>query len=98
MMIFLLIESSMENNPVQHKTNLVLFTAFLSAFLLNSGGWEEVGSIQLWNEWCRTSNTNRVLATDSFCFFYRFISDPTVSSMEYVCILSFLLHPRCPLS
>nr|XP_020644482.1 proteasome assembly chaperone 1 [Pogona vitticeps] len=61
---------------------------FLSAFVLNSGSWEEVGSVQLWNEWCRTSNTTRVLPTDSFCSFYRFISDPTVLLCQCNCYVA----------
>ncbi|XP_075288041.1 proteasome assembly chaperone 1 isoform X2 [Opisthocomus hoazin] len=52
--------------------------AFLSSFILDSVCWEVVGVVKLWNEWCRTSNTTNVLPTDSFCLFYRLISDPSV--------------------
>lgn len=55
------------------------FAAFLSSFILDSVCWEVVGVVKLWNEWCRTSSTTNVLPTDSFCLFYRLISDPTVS-------------------
>ncbi|XP_033010116.1 proteasome assembly chaperone 1 [Lacerta agilis] len=62
--------------------------AFLSSFVLNSGGWEVVGSVKLWNEWCRTSNTTKVLPTDSFCLFYRLISDPTVLLCQCNCYVA----------
>ncbi|XP_061466164.1 proteasome assembly chaperone 1 isoform X1 [Rhineura floridana] len=62
--------------------------AFLSSFVLNSGCWEVVGSIKLWNEWCRTSNTTNVLPTDSFCLFYRLISDPTVLLCQCNCYVA----------
>ncbi|NXV71376.1 PSMG1 protein, partial [Atlantisia rogersi] len=52
--------------------------AFLSSFILDSVCWEVVGVVKLWNEWCRTSDMTHVLPTDSFCLFYRLISDPTV--------------------
>ncbi|NXU38905.1 PSMG1 protein, partial [Drymodes brunneopygia] len=55
--------------------------AFLSSFILDSVCWEVVGVVKLWNEWCRTSSTTNVLPTDSFCLFYRLISDPTVSDL-----------------
>lgn len=58
------------------------FAAFLSSFILDSVCWEVVGVVKLWNEWCRTSNTTNVLPTDSFCLFYRLISDPTVSELS----------------
>lgn len=60
---------------------LLFFAAFLSSFILDSVCWEVVGVVKLWNEWCRTSNTTNVLPTDSFCLFYRLISDPTVSDL-----------------
>ncbi|XP_048342742.1 proteasome assembly chaperone 1 [Sphaerodactylus townsendi] len=62
--------------------------AFLSSFVLNSGDWEVVGSVKLWNEWCRTSNTTNVLPTDSFCLFYRLISDPTVLLCQCTCFVA----------
>ncbi|XP_054828768.1 proteasome assembly chaperone 1 [Eublepharis macularius] len=62
--------------------------AFLSSFVLNSGDWEVVGSIKLWNEWSRTSNTTSVLPTDSFCLFYRLIPDPTVLLCQCTCFVA----------
>ncbi|XP_060119151.1 proteasome assembly chaperone 1 [Heteronotia binoei] len=63
-------------------------SAFLSSFVLNSGDWEVVGSVKLWNEWCRTSNTTNVLPTDSFCLFYQSISDPTVLLCQCTCFVA----------
>lgn len=62
--------------------------AFLSSFVLNSGNWEVVGSVKLWNEWCRTSNTTSVLPTDTFCLFYQLISDPTVLLCLCTCFVA----------
>uniref|UniRef100_A0A8D0GX83 Proteasome assembly chaperone 1 n=1 Tax=Sphenodon punctatus TaxID=8508 RepID=A0A8D0GX83_SPHPU len=61
--------------------------AFMSSFVLNSGNWEVVGSAELWNEWCRTSTTTNV-PTDSFCLFYRLISDPTVLLCQCSCYVA----------
>ncbi|XP_077177664.1 proteasome assembly chaperone 1 [Paroedura picta] len=62
--------------------------AFLSSFVLNSGDWEVVGSVKLWNEWGRTSHTTSVLPTDSFCLFYQLISDPTVLLCQCTCFVA----------
>ncbi|KAM6285925.1 proteasome assembly chaperone 1 [Spheniscus humboldti] len=62
--------------------------AFLSSFILDSVCWEVVGVAKLWNEWCRTSNTTNVLPTDSFCLFYRLISDPTVLLCQCSCYVA----------
>ncbi|XP_066492375.1 proteasome assembly chaperone 1 [Tiliqua scincoides] len=62
--------------------------AFLSTFVLNSGSWEVVGFAKLWNEWCRTSHTTNVLPTESFCLFYRLISDPTVLLCQCNCFVA----------
>uniref|UniRef100_A0A8C0J5Z3 Proteasome assembly chaperone 1 n=1 Tax=Chelonoidis abingdonii TaxID=106734 RepID=A0A8C0J5Z3_CHEAB len=62
--------------------------AFLSSFVLNSGCWEAAGSVKLWNEWCRTSNTTSVLPTDAFCLFYKLISDPTVLLCQCNCYVA----------
>ncbi|XP_015272966.1 PREDICTED: proteasome assembly chaperone 1, partial [Gekko japonicus] len=62
--------------------------AFLSSFVLHSGDWEVVGSVKLWNEWCRTSNTTNVLPTDSFCLFYQLVSDPTVLLCQCTCFVA----------
>ncbi|NWZ27015.1 PSMG1 protein, partial [Asarcornis scutulata] len=62
--------------------------AFLSSFILDSVCWEVVGAVKLWNEWCRTSNTTNVLPTDSFCLFYRLISDPTVLLCQCSCYVA----------
>ncbi|EMP31440.1 Proteasome assembly chaperone 1 [Chelonia mydas] len=63
-------------------------TSFLSSFVLNSGCWEAVGAVKLWNEWCRTSNTTSVLPTDAFCLFYKLISDPTVLLCQCNCYVA----------
>nr|XP_025977281.1 proteasome assembly chaperone 1 isoform X2 [Dromaius novaehollandiae] len=63
-------------------------SAFLSSFILDSICWEVVGAVKLWNEWCRTSNTTKVLPTDSFCLFYRLISDPTVLLCQCSCYVA----------
>ncbi|KAH0620957.1 hypothetical protein JD844_021880 [Phrynosoma platyrhinos] len=78
----------MPNTTIMHKTNLVLFTAFLSSFVLSSGCWELVGSVKLWNEWSRTSDTTNVLPTNSFCLFYRLVSDPTVLLCQCNCYVA----------
>uniref|UniRef100_A0A8C6H8Z5 Proteasome assembly chaperone 1 n=1 Tax=Mus spicilegus TaxID=10103 RepID=A0A8C6H8Z5_MUSSI len=57
-------------------------TAFLSAFVMNSGVWEEVGCAKLWNEWCRTTDTVRLSPTDVFCVFYQLKSDPSVFGFQ----------------
>ncbi|NXK69961.1 PSMG1 protein, partial [Sylvietta virens] len=62
--------------------------AFLSSFVLDSVCWEVVGVVKLWNEWCRTSSTTNVLPTDSFCLFYRLISDPTVLLCQCSCYVA----------
>ncbi|KAM6098141.1 proteasome assembly chaperone 1 isoform 1-T1 [Theristicus caerulescens] len=62
--------------------------SFLSSFILDSVCWEVVGVAKLWNEWCRTSNTTNVLPTDSFCLFYRLISDPTVLLCQCSCYVA----------
>uniref|UniRef100_A0A674GFS5 Proteasome assembly chaperone 1 n=1 Tax=Taeniopygia guttata TaxID=59729 RepID=A0A674GFS5_TAEGU len=62
--------------------------AFLSSFILDSVCWEVVGVVKLWNEWCRTSSTTNVLPTDSFCLFYRLISDPTVVLCQCSCYVA----------
>ncbi|XP_030333396.1 proteasome assembly chaperone 1 isoform X2 [Strigops habroptila] len=62
--------------------------AFLSSFILDSVCWEVVGAVKLWNEWCRTSSTTNVLPTDSFCLFYRLISDPTVWLCQCSCYVA----------
>ncbi|XP_040433618.1 proteasome assembly chaperone 1 [Cygnus olor] len=62
--------------------------AFLSSFILDPTCWEVVGTVKLWNEWCRTSNTTNVLPTDSFCLFYRLISDPTVLLCQCSCYVA----------
>ncbi|XP_057284705.1 proteasome assembly chaperone 1 [Pezoporus wallicus] len=62
--------------------------AFLSSFILDSVCWEVVGAVKLWNEWCRTSSTANVLPTDSFCLFYRLISDPTVWLCQCSCYVA----------
>ncbi|NXL58859.1 PSMG1 protein, partial [Chordeiles acutipennis] len=62
--------------------------AFLSSFILDSVCWEVVGVVKLWNEWCRTSNTTNVLPTDSFCLFYRLISDPTILLCQCSCYVA----------
>ncbi|NWT26761.1 PSMG1 protein, partial [Cardinalis cardinalis] len=62
--------------------------AFLSSFILDSVCWEVIGVVKLWNEWCKTSSTTNVLATDSFCLFYRLISDPTVLLCQCSCYVA----------
>ncbi|NXF04359.1 PSMG1 protein, partial [Smithornis capensis] len=62
--------------------------AFLSSFILDSVCWEVVGVVKLWNEWCRTSSSTNVLPTDSFCLFYRLISDPTVLLCQCSCYIA----------
>ncbi|NXY36194.1 PSMG1 protein, partial [Pomatorhinus ruficollis] len=62
--------------------------AFLSSFILDSVCWEVVGVVKLWNEWCRTSSSTNVLPTDSFCLFYRLISDPTVLLCQCSCYVA----------
>ncbi|CAN8197011.1 unnamed protein product [Coccothraustes coccothraustes] len=62
--------------------------AFLSSFILDSVCWEVVGVVKLWNEWCKTSSTTNVLPTDSFCLFYRLISDPTVLLCQCSCYVA----------
>ncbi|NWY32374.1 PSMG1 protein, partial [Pheucticus melanocephalus] len=62
--------------------------AFLSSFILDSVCWEAIGVVKLWNEWCRTSSTTNVLPTDSFCLFYRLISDPTVLLCQCSCYVA----------
>ncbi|XP_042302979.1 proteasome assembly chaperone 1 isoform X1 [Sceloporus undulatus] len=62
--------------------------AFLSSFVLSSGCWEVVGSVKLWNEWSRTSDRTNVLPTDSFCLFYRLISDPTILLCQCNCYVA----------
>ncbi|NXD24073.1 PSMG1 protein, partial [Spelaeornis formosus] len=62
--------------------------AFLSSFILDSVCWEVVGAVKLWNEWCRTSSATNVLPTDSFCLFYRLISDPTVLLCQCSCYVA----------
>ncbi|NXK93369.1 PSMG1 protein, partial [Formicarius rufipectus] len=62
--------------------------AFLSSFILDSVCWEVVGVVKLWNEWCRTSSTTNILPTDSFCLFYRLISDPTVLLCQCSCYVA----------
>ncbi|KAJ6665057.1 hypothetical protein lerEdw1_005288 [Lerista edwardsae] len=62
--------------------------AFLTSFVLNSGSWEVVGLAKLWNERCRTSRTTNVLPTESFCLFYRLISDPTVLLCQCSCFVA----------
>ncbi|NXK48085.1 PSMG1 protein, partial [Chauna torquata] len=62
--------------------------AFLSSFILDSVCWEVVGAVKLWNEWCRTPSTTNVLPTDSFCLFYRLISDPTVLLCQCSCYVA----------
>ncbi|NWI56822.1 PSMG1 protein, partial [Calyptomena viridis] len=62
--------------------------AFLSSFILDSVCWEVIGVVKLWNEWCRTSSTTNVLPTDSFCLFYRLISDPTVLLCQCSCYIA----------
>ncbi|NWT02261.1 PSMG1 protein, partial [Mionectes macconnelli] len=62
--------------------------AFLSSFILDSVCWEVVGVVKLWNEWCRTSSATNVLPTDSFCLFYRLISDPTVLLCQCSCYVA----------
>ncbi|XP_062974825.1 proteasome assembly chaperone 1 [Elgaria multicarinata webbii] len=62
--------------------------AFFTSFVLNSGCWEVAGSVKLWNEWCRTLNTTNVLPTDSFCLFYRLLSDPTVLLCQCNCYVA----------
>ncbi|NWZ96762.1 PSMG1 protein, partial [Nesospiza acunhae] len=62
--------------------------AFLSSFILDSVCWEVIGVVKLWNEWCRTSSTTNVLPTDSFCLFYRLISDPTVLLCQCSCYVA----------
>ncbi|NXH43190.1 PSMG1 protein, partial [Dicaeum eximium] len=62
--------------------------AFLSSFILDAVCWEVVGVVKLWNEWCRTSSTTNVLPTDSFCLFYRLISDPTVLLCQCSCYVA----------
>ncbi|KAM6309976.1 proteasome assembly chaperone 1 [Aegotheles albertisi] len=62
--------------------------AFLSSFILDSVCWEVVGVGKLWNEWCRTPSTTNVLPTDSFCLFYRLISDPTVLLCQCSCYVA----------
>ncbi|XP_025023298.1 proteasome assembly chaperone 1 isoform X1 [Python bivittatus] len=62
--------------------------AFLSSFILNSGSWELVGSAQLWNEWGRTSKVTNLLPKDSYCWFYRSVSDPTVLLCQCNCYVA----------
>ncbi|KAF2985328.1 hypothetical protein EK904_001738, partial [Melospiza melodia maxima] len=62
--------------------------AFLSSFILDSVCWEVIGVVKLWNEWCRTSSSTNVLPTDSFCLFYRLISDPTVLLCQCSCYVA----------
>ncbi|XP_012882830.1 PREDICTED: proteasome assembly chaperone 1 isoform X2 [Dipodomys ordii] len=52
--------------------------AFLSSFVMNSGGWEEVGCTKLWNEWCRAADSLHLCPTDALCVFYQLKSDPSV--------------------
>lgn len=63
-------------------------TAFLSAFVMNSGVWEEVGCAKLWNEWCRTTDTVRLSPTDVFCVFYQLKSDPSVLLCQCSCYIA----------
>ncbi|KAG8125717.1 putative Proteasome assembly chaperone 1-like protein [Naja naja] len=62
--------------------------SFLSSFILNSGSWELVGSAQLWNEWCRTSKVTNLLPKDSYCCFYRSVSDPTILLCQCNCYVA----------
>ncbi|XP_034370658.1 proteasome assembly chaperone 1 [Arvicanthis niloticus] len=62
--------------------------AFLSAFVMNSGVWEEVGCAKLWNEWCRTTDTVRLSPTDAFCVFYQLKSDPSVFLCQCSCYIA----------
>uniref|UniRef100_A0A8C7BEE8 Proteasome assembly chaperone 1 n=1 Tax=Neovison vison TaxID=452646 RepID=A0A8C7BEE8_NEOVI len=52
--------------------------AFLSSFVMNSGVWEEVGCANLWNEWCRTTDTTHLSPAEAFCVFYHLKSSPSV--------------------
>ncbi|KAJ7427551.1 Proteasome assembly chaperone 1 [Willisornis vidua] len=72
--------------------------AFLSSFILDSVCWEVVGVVKLWNEWCRTSSTTNVLPTDSFCLFYRLISDPTVFAPMQKEDLQVTILSTCPVA
>lgn len=45
---------------------------------MNSGVWEEVGCANLWNEWCRTTDTTHLSPAEAFCVFYHLKSSPSV--------------------
>ncbi|XP_048202181.1 proteasome assembly chaperone 1 isoform X2 [Perognathus longimembris pacificus] len=62
--------------------------AFVSSFVMNSGVWEEVGCTKLWNEWCRTADTQHLSPTDAFCVFYQLKSDPSVLICQCRCYVA----------
>ncbi|XP_028902535.1 proteasome assembly chaperone 1 [Ornithorhynchus anatinus] len=62
--------------------------AFLSSFVLNSETWKVAGSVKLWNEWCKTTNSTNPSPTDSFCKLYCLKSDPTVFLCQCNCYVA----------
>ncbi|ETE67871.1 Proteasome assembly chaperone 1 [Ophiophagus hannah] len=54
---------------------------------LEKKSWELIGSAQLWNEWCRTSKVTN-LPKDSYCCFYRSVSDPTILLCQCNCYVA----------
>nr|KAF6478388.1 proteasome assembly chaperone 1 [Molossus molossus] len=62
--------------------------AFLSSFVMNSGVWEEVGSAKLWNEWCRTTDTEHLSPAEAFCVFYHLKSNPSVLLCQCSCYVA----------
>ncbi|XP_013001559.2 proteasome assembly chaperone 1 isoform X1 [Cavia porcellus] len=62
--------------------------AFLSAFVMNSGVWEEVGCAKLWNEWCRTTDTLHMSPSEAHCVFYHLKSTPSVILCQCSCYVA----------
>ncbi|XP_042543167.1 proteasome assembly chaperone 1 [Dipodomys spectabilis] len=62
--------------------------AFLSSFVMNSGGWEEVGCTKLWNEWCRAADSLHLCPTDALCVFYQLKSDPSILICQCSCYVA----------
>lgn len=62
---------------------------FLSSFILNSGKWDVIGSVSLWNERCKIVHTTEFQApTDFSCVFYRLRSDHTVFICQCNCYVA----------
>ncbi|XP_049641360.1 proteasome assembly chaperone 1 [Suncus etruscus] len=62
--------------------------AFLSSFVMNSGDWEEVGCAELWNEWCRATDTMHMSPAKAFCIFYYLQSNPSVMLCQCSCYVA----------